>query len=430
MRKKHLLDKLSKMVKWKKGTAFMAKCLGISELETKQLLQELKQERKFKYVEGLDEYRKGTESIGAVYIEKMNVEAGEREVKFSSNRPLTKEEIEKKFGVDGITSRLSTYWNKETGSGKYLVSANIKVITADTSLAELKKKLLEIFPKSIDPHKQRHFNIHKNNECLVISISDDHCGMVNPENIHGKPEFNVDVYKNRLLKIVEEVKKLGGMEQVHILSLGDQMNGWNQQTTRGGHIVLSKSNQEQFDIYTKARVAFYDALFTSGVSKHYHIHEVDSSNHSGLGFSYMANQFLSLYIKHRFPFVKTSSSGFISTFTYGGHLILFTHGKDERVQRQPFPYALNDRTDAYIMEYLNAHSALTPYSQKQVTFYKGDLHQFGVQMGRFGRYVNVPTISGNSDYGDINFSNTRAGALLEVFDYNSKTVKTQAIWLD
>lgn len=428
MRKKHLLEQLTVLLKSKKGAKHYAKVLKISEIEVRELLQELKNGRKFKYKCGIDPYRTGEEKLGEAYVERFDVENGEREVKFHSNAPLTKAEIEKKFGIDGITTKLSTYWNKETGSGKYLVSANIKVILQDTSLKDLEKKLIDIFPKGFKPFVKRATTLTTPDRALTICISDDHCGMLNPENVHGKPPYTGDVYARRLFEIVDEVKKLGKFEEVHILSLGDQMNGWNQQTTRGGHIVLSKSNQEQFDIYTEARVAFYDDLFTSGVSNKYYLHEVDNSNHSGLGMSYMANKFLSMYIAHKYPNVEVESSGFISFFAYNSHLIMYTHGKDERVQKNPFPYSLNDRTDAYIMEYLNSN--LRNHQDYNITFYKGDLHQYGIQMGRFGRYVNVPAISGNSDYGDINFSNTRAGALLEIFEGNSKSVKTQAIWMD
>ena len=68
-------------------------------------------------------------------------------------------------------------------------------------------------------------------------------------------------------------------------------------------------------------------------------------------------------------------------------------------------------------------------TDRPITLYKGDLHAYGIQSARFGRYVNVPSIAGASDYGDMNFGNTKAGALLEVFDLKSNKINSTPIWL-
>ncbi len=76
------------------------------------------------------------------------------------------------------------------------------------------------------------------------------------------------------MQVAEIVKHFGGtFEEVHIISLGDQLNGWNSQTTRGGHEVKSTSNKEQFDMYVKARRNFYDVLFNSAISLKYYVHD-------------------------------------------------------------------------------------------------------------------------------------------------------------
>jgi len=79
------------------------------------------------------------------------------------------------------------------------------------------------------------------------------------------------------------------------------------------------------------------------------------------------------------------------------------------------------------MEYLNAHGYNTHF--RPITLYKGDLHTYGIQQAKFGRYVNVPAISGNSDYGDLNFGNTKAGALLEIFDESLNEINTTVVWM-
>jgi hypothetical protein len=205
------------------------------------------------------------------------------------------------------------------------------------------------------------------------------------------------------------------------------MNGWNSQTTRGGHEVTSKTNKEQFDEYTSARVAFYDELFQSGMSQNYFVHDVENSNHTGNGFSYMANQFLDMYLQGKYPQVsRISYHEAIGGFEYGNHVILLGHGKDERFMKKPMPAILDPKTDLYLYDYLS-NQRYCP-ADMNVTFYKGDLHQHGLQNGKFGRYVNVPALSGASDYGDLNYGNTKGGALLEVLDRTSYRISSQAIW--
>ena len=80
----------------------------------------------------------------------------------------------------------------------------------------------------------------------------------------------------------------------------------------------------------------------------------------------------------------------------------------------------------YIYDYAQ-NKGYSPYKDS-ITFYKGDLHQQGVQNGKFGRYVNVQSIAGNSDYGDANFGNTKGGALLEILRKDSYHVSSQSIW--
>ena len=240
--------------------------------------------------------------------------------------------------------------------------------------------------------------------------------------------WDIRMYRKRLLKISNEVKLLGiKFEEVHILSLGDQLNGWNAQTTRGGHEVKSTSNKDQFDMYTSAKVGFYNDLFSSGVSKQYYIHDVENSNHSGNSFSYVANRYLSLYLEFKFPqVVQTSYFNAIDHFTYGDHIIGFTHGKDEKLMKRPMPLKLDPKTDLFLFQYFDNRS-ISP-SGKRVTFYKGDLHSYAVDKGKFGRYVNVPSIMGATAWTEINFGSCDPGAVLEIYNKTGPNVTHLPIW--
>lgn len=423
----NLLEQLNSLLKHKKSKTYYAAKLGVSEEEVEELLKELKNTN-YLHVVGTPtpEYTTTYSSEPRLISEKV-FENGTKQLEISSDRPLTKEEIEDKYGIDGITSRLSNYWNKELPSGKYIVSAFVKCLINDFYTEnELKDKLAEIFPKISKITLPKVKNTTE--ECLNILIADDHCGMVNETNIFGAEPYNKNTYLGRLHQLIGKIVNLGKVfEEVNIISLGDQLNGHNSQTTRGGHEVKSLPNKEQFDIYVQARKSFYDALFASGVGNKYTVREVDNSNHSGLGFSYMANSCLAMYLQTAYPEVEFFSiQEAIAGFSYGVHTIIFGHGKDEKFQKRPFPYNLDVKTDLFLYEWLN-NKGVNPQSTP-VTFYKGDLHSYGINNGKFGRYINIPSIAGNSDYGDINFGNTQAGAVLEIFDKNTNTISTQPIW--
>lgn len=347
---------------------------------------------------------------------------------FESVRPLSPKEVEDLVQVDGINTKVSRVWNRLLPNGKWTYSVDVKYASEDFyTKEELKEKLKSIFPnitpiKVVPPPKKI-----VSEKALVVLISDDHAGALNEHSIFGN-DWSGSMYAKRLAKIADEVKRLNiTFEEVHILSLGDQMNGWNSQTTRGGHEVKSLPNKDQFDIYTAGRVAFYNDMLTSGVSKEYFVHDVENSNHTGNDFSYMANKFLEMYLEAKFPFVKRKSYFLpLDSFDYGVHTIGFTHGKDEHLMKRPFPLKLDPRTDLFLFQYFDkkGYSA----SDRRITLYKGDLHQYAMDKGKFGRYINVPSIMGPTDWTEVNFGDSEGGAVLEIFEKNSKMIQHIPIW--
>lgn len=344
--------------------------------------------------------------------------------KYETSRPLSAREIEDLVGADGVTVTVARVWDKMQPNGKWTYSVDVRYKIKDFyNTDELQEKLKELMP-DLTPIKLKPIPTSVD-QALVILITDDHVGAINSTNLFNSPDYT---YEERLRMVLDEAILLGKtFDEVHIVSLGDQMNGWNSQTTRGGHEVTSKSNKEQFDEYTAARVKFYNGLFNSSIGSKYFIHDVENSNHTGNGFSYMANQFLNLYIQAKYPdVVQRSYLEVIGGFEYGNHVILLGHGKDERFMKKPMPAVLDAKTDLYLYDY-TSNQRYHP-ADMNITFYKGDLHQHGIQMGKFGRYVNVPALCGNSDYGDVNFGNTKGGALLEVLDRFSYRISSQVIW--
>jgi len=345
---------------------------------------------------------------------------------FESSKPLTPKELKDLSGADGINSFVSKTTDRLTPKGNWVYTIDIKFNNKNFyDKDELKSKLKELLP---DIKAQTLPTVKTYSEkALMIMISDDHAGALNSDSMYGNV-WNEATYTKRLMQIAEEVKKLGmKFEEVHVISLGDQMNGWNAQTTRGGHEVKSLSNKAQFDIYTGARTLFYNDLFTSGVAKEYHVHDIENSNHTGNDFSYMANQFLDMYLSAKFPQVKRKSYFLpVEYFDYGIHTIGLTHGKDQKLMVKAFPLKLDYRTDLFLFQYFD-EKGISP-NKREITLYKGDLHSYAMDKGRFGRYVNIPSIMGSTDWTEANFGNSSPGALLEIYQKDSKTVQHIPLW--
>lgn len=418
---KQLLSELKNLLTHKKSKKFYAERLGISTKEVEKLLEELRNEE---YEEEL-----GDEDIGTKLVSEKVNEDGSRDVQYSSPKPLSREEIEELYGIDNITTTLSTYWNKQTPSGRYLVSALVKCRVSDFyTVDQLELKLEEIFPeiravKIPTPKDPSALS-------LVIYISDDHCGSEISNSIYGKT-YSGEEYTKRLLSIVEEIKRLGiEYEKIYVVNLGDEADGWNGKTTRYDHdLDGSLSNKEQFDCYTNGRKAFYDELFASKLAKEYEVISLNNSNHTGNGLSYILNKAVEFYLTARYSNVKyTNFDKFIDFIQIGNHVIGLTHGKDEKLMKSPLPLNLDPKTDLWLFEFYDK-LGFSP-SESYVSTIKGDIHKYNVNCGKSGRYVNVPSIAGGSGWIELNFGDSRAGALLEIIDPESPNIMSIPIWFN
>lgn len=379
--------------------------------------------------EMLNEIR-GTNEKDGIVIERVE-ENGDKEIQFISDKPMNKAQIEELYGIDNITTRLSTYWNKQTSSGKYLVSALIKCTIEDFySVEELDKKLKELFPDIKPFVYTKKTGDGPSDRALFIYIADDHCGNKLKNSIYEK-EYSGDVYTQRLSSIVGSIIEWKHeFDEVFVINLGDEVDGWNGKTTRYDHdLDGSLSNKEQFDIYTGGRKIFYDALFTSGIAPKYTVVTLNNSNHAGLGLSYIISKSLEMYIAARYPQVEVINyERFIDFIQWGSHVIGLTHGKDEKLMKSPLPLNLDAKTDLWLFEYYDK-LGFSP-SEHFVSTVKGDIHKYNVNSGKSGRYVNVPSIAGGSIWIELNFGDTRAGALLEIMEKESPNIISIPIWFN
>lgn len=404
---------------FKKGAGFLSKRWNVSKeeiykakLEAKSVLHENETATLNNVISEQED------TIAQLISEKVSAEG--TELQFSSVKPLSRKEIEDLYKIDNISTRLSTYWNKQLASGKYIVSANVKCLVSDFySEEQLQMKIASMY-KNISPVDIPKPQLVREGYAAFIYIADDHAGMKIDNSLFNN-QWNKEIYRERMLKILEKLPM--GFEEMFIVRLGDEADGWNSKTTRYDHSLNSLSNKEQFDIFTEVNKEFYDNLFSSGAANRYTVITCNNSNHSGLGLSYIYHKATEFYVQARYNQVQfLPINSFIGTMEWGNHVIGFTHGKDEKLMKNPMPLNLDSKTDLWLYDYYDnlGYSPNTHW----ISTIKGDIHKFNINEGKSGRYVNVPSISGSSEWSEHNFGNAKAGAVIEVYHKDSPDVMT------
>lgn len=350
---------------------------------------------------------------------------GKEIVKIVSNKPLNREELEQLVEVDNLNSFIERVWCKSNKGGtqwdysillKYLVQ---NFYTKD----ELESRLSDIFPAIKSSNKV--YPKKTSEQAMFVYLADIHAGATDWKgSVYGN-EYSGTILAKRLLKLQDYIIELSQgrtFDKVFTVTLGDELQGWSQQTTRAGHIVSASSNKEQFDIYTTVMSLFHTELIESISHKNYTVYSVENSNHSGLAFAYMANKAVELYLKGKYKNLSyVHQDKFIDSIEYGRHIIALEHGKDESAMKHPHPFKLDAKTDGWLADWF-AHKGYTPYTHN-LHLYKGDLHTYGAEKGKFGRYINVPSLYGSSLYSELNYSNSVPGAVVEIMRPNSDVIE-------
>lgn len=407
---------------FRKGNGFLSNqfktdvdIVAEAKREAKKITKKDKNAIKNNYISALEE-----KIIGAKITEQRDFkDTGDQTLTIKSDKPLSPKQIDALVGVDNITRVVSMTWLKSNINGIWTYSIATKLLIADFySKDELKDKLKELFPEQAEYLPVTFNTTPSTTNSLVIYISDDHVGMIINNSLFGN-ENSKESYKHRLNKIVQYVLSYNQLfEHIYIISLGDALNGWNNQTTRGGHMLNSVSNKDQFNMYISARKEFYDNLFTSFCANNYTLLEVNNSNHSGMGFSYMANAYLDLYIQNKYKNVNViNSENFIQDITLTtGQTLIICHGKDEKEQKNGFPLNLDPKTEIYFTDYI-LEQGINP-KDENVMVVKGDLHRFNCNQGKNFNYVNIPSIANGSNWEENNFGNSKPGAVIDMFEQN------------
>lgn len=271
------------------------------------------------------------------------------------------------------------------------------------------------------------FLLDQSEKALVVYLSDMHIGAMNKE-VQYSGEYNKEVYLERLNTILNNVKEEYGIhkfEKIYVVGLGDQIDGFNSETTRGGHLLpQNMTNREQFTTYLNSMIDFFEELTNIFPNEIEFVH-VAESNHGG-DFEHGANKALEHILPLKFPqqlSVRIFNKN-IEHFNYGIHTLICTHGKNNQTMSRNFPMYLNPNTEKLINEYIFT----SKIKSDSVLFIKGDLHNHNSDTNKRFKYINVPSVYGGSGYTDANFGMTKPATLFHIL--HKKKPKINEIYVE
>jgi hypothetical protein len=243
-----------------------------------------------------------------------------------------------------------------------------------------------------------------------LVFTDVHVGMDASDK--GRNMYNTEWNKAMLFYRLTEMVNFTLAKQeskiLYISDLGDFLDGFNGNTTRGGHsLPQNMSNQEAFDVAFMFKVRLLEAL-----APHYELivmRNVCNDNHSG-DFAYFVNQSVKSYINTQLKNVQIiNQTSFIDWELVGSYCFVSTHGKDTHNLKHGFKAKIDPNQVNKIVGYLNTQQLLN--KGYEIIFEKGDSHLylFDSATSDVFKYYNYPAFSPSSNWVATNFQLGRSG---------------------
>lgn len=356
-----------------------------------------------------------------------------------SSAPLAPHQIEE-MSIDNIAEII--FKNKENLALERLENERNRVTEVqlkDTrkELIKVKKQLKNIqeIMSEINFSEITPFTIKKTEVdeeiSLVIYLSDMHIGAYNSEtkSLYNDNIFNKEAVTERLGQIINQIKQevdtFGVFDKIIIANLGDSLDGYDNKTTRGGHILpQNMDNETQFMVFVDAIRSFIETIHINKFCNNVEYYSVNGGNHDG-SFGWIANKALEMFFNVQYPemYVRVFDR-FIDVMTYGVHTFVLTHGKDDADKKFGFPMYLNDKTENYFNEFLDNNNIY----KENIHVVSGDLHQSTSFWGKRFRYKKVASFFGSSKWIQHNFGNTKAATNYDILYKNKPMILESIVW--
>jgi len=305
---------------------------------------------------------------------------------------------------------------------------NFSVLAKNPYFVEEKNNILEDIETTIEnilskfKKEDYTFRLNKlggNLKAIKITISDDHVGLEPNPNNNGlfKYEYNAEIYSNSYEKVftsvVKEFNTHGKFDLLLLDNLGDEQDGWNGLTTRGGHeLPQNMTNAEVFETCIDVKVKMIKSLVENNIADKIILRKVTNDNHSG-DFGHTINlavkKIINLIYSNDIVEVETLT-GFLEHRVYGNHCFILTHGKDTKQMFKGLPLKLDDKTINYINDYIRFYDIKSEFIHVE----KGDLHQIGYNKCNTFDYRNFMSFAPPSSWVQHNFGDCYSGYSIQV----------------
>jgi len=316
-----LLNRVHSTLKWKKSDEYCAEKLGIDINKYKKLKAKVlhlerddvndipDQEKVFEYKQNLDD---GTAEIKGVAF----------------SEPKSPEEIIKLLKIDTKTWRLSNYWNKETGSGKWIVSALV---------TKIKKEPVDVLAQVLKDFKPKYQPIHK--VLINNKFNEKVVGVLSVQDLHFGKENNtaiVENFKAAIENLIHRSYMVHNLDKIVYVFGGDLLNmdTFNGTTTSGTPV---DNSQRAYEAYKDA----FDALYWSINYIKQFCNELTvvyvPGNHDRLSSYHMAHALEKCFSRKDGVIFKADYSE-RKVITFGCNFFAFEHG-DVTKKNTPLVYA-------------------------------------------------------------------------------------------
>jgi len=264
---------------------------------------------------------------------------------------------------------------------------------------------------------------------MNVYISDAHIGTDIKDSLFGV-SYSKEIYISRIREVVSKIEDMfnryGTFHTINIILCGDSVDGYNNQTNRGGHrLIQNLDSKGQFDVFVESFIDMFHTLVSEGFSQKIRFVSATNSNHGG-HFEYACSRAVEVYLNAKYPDVETIvSNDFIFHVKTGKRVHVILHGKDQEHMMKQVPWILSKDNESWLENYIQYHglNKHVPFSQElqYITVVVGDLHQSKTEFARRFTYKRVMALSPSNDYSEYNYSkgNGYSGFEIDVFNINS-----------
>jgi hypothetical protein len=312
------------------------------------------------------------------------------------------------------------YWHKSENFSVFAKNTKeVHLLEAVDAIVE--KHLSGNIEKFTPPKKQK---VDNKNKAFKLVLSDMHVGLnPNPNGIGLYDyEYNSNKFYDNLqhafCSLKKEYEQYGKVDTLFLFDLGDGLDGWNQETTRGGHkLDQNLNNVGQFQTYVEGKMMLIKSIVEADFADKICIRNVANCNHSG-DFGAIANWTIMKLIEQTYKDNKIEFyilQRFMEHFVYGEHCFIQTHGKDFKYMKRGLPLKLDANTINFITNYIDKYKINSKYIHVE----KGDLHQIGYEKCRAFDYRNYMSFAPPSVWAQHNFVSGYFGYSIQVIDKNN-----------